>query len=187
MRQLWDGDTVTHHGHVTVENATLYTRPESAPPLIGAALSESTAKWLAEWADGMITIATPDHEAVADRVEAFKERAPEKPVYLKAQLSYDTDVEVALEGAYDQWRTNCIPGTATQELRTADDYDELGEVVDRETVEENVRVSADLDDHVEWIERDLALDVETVFLHNVNRNQEAFLESFGEDVLPAFQ
>ncbi len=184
MRSLWNGEEVTHDGRVTVENAALYTRPRTPPPLLGAALSEETAEWLAGWADGMITVATPDHEADAERVEAFRESAPNKPVYLKAQLSYAEDEDRALDGAYEQWRTNCIPGRVTQQLRTPEDYDELGEQIDSEDVEENVRVSADLDDHREWIERDLELGVERVFLHNVNRNQETFIQTFGEEVLP---
>ncbi|ELY90307.1 G6PDH family F420-dependent oxidoreductase [Natrialba hulunbeirensis JCM 10989] len=186
MRRLWDGEEVTHHGRVDVEQATLYSRPETPPPLIGAALSEETAEWLAEWADGMITIATPNHEDDAARVEAFREHAPEKPVYLKAQHSYASDEEAALEGAVEQWRNQCIPGTVTQELRTPEDYDELGAQISDEDVEANVRVSADLEEHREWIEQDLELDVDRVYLHNVNTNQEEFIEAFGEDVLPAF-
>ena len=186
MRRLWDGETVTHHGHVDVEAAKLYTRPASPPPLIGAALSAETAAWLAEWADGMITVGTPDHEGDRRRVEAFREKAPDKPVYLKAQLSYDTDQDAALAGAYEQWRTNCIPGPVTQQLRTPAAYDELGETIDEEQVRENVRVSADLEDHVEWLQQDVDLGVEKVFLHNVNTNQEAFVETFGAEVLPAF-
>jgi coenzyme F420-dependent glucose-6-phosphate dehydrogenase len=184
MRRLFEGERVTHHGRVTVEEAKLYSRPETAPPLIGAALSAETAAWLAEWADGMITIATPDHEDLKRRVEAFRERAPEKPIHLKVQLSYADDDESALEGAYDQWRTNCVPGATTQELRTPEQFDELGEEISREQVAENVRVSSDPDQHVEWIQRDLALDVDRVVLHNVNTNQEAFIEAFGERVLP---
>ncbi len=187
MGRLWDGEEVTHHGRITVEEATLYSRPQSPPPLIGAALSEETASWLAEWADGMITLGTPAQEDDAKRVEAFREKAPEKPVYLKVQLSYDESDDAALEGAYDQWRTNCLSRTATQQFRTPGAYDELADVVDEETVAENVRVSADLTDHIDWIENDLELGVEKVFLHNVNTNQKQFIEAFGNDVLPAFQ
>ncbi|WP_436343849.1 TIGR03885 family FMN-dependent LLM class oxidoreductase [Natronorubrum sp. FCH18a] len=187
MRRLWDGEEVTHHGRVDVEQAQLYSRPETAPPLIGAALSAETAEWLAEWADGMITIATPDHDDDAARVEAFKENAPEKPVFLKAQHSYDEDDESALEGAYEQWHTNCVPGPVTQELRTPEQYDELSETVDEEVVAENVRVSSDLEEHVEWLETDVDLDVDRVFVHNVNTNQAAFIEAFGDAVLPRFE
>jgi coenzyme F420-dependent glucose-6-phosphate dehydrogenase len=186
MSRLWDGEEVTHRDRITVEQATLYTRPESPPPLIGAALSEETARWLGEreWIDGLITIATPDHEALETRVEAFREGAPDKPVFLKVQLSYADDEDAALEGAYDQWRTNCAPGSVTQKLRTPDEFDQLGEQITREQVEENVRISTDLEDHVEWLERDLSLDVEKLVLHNVNREQERFVEDFGESVLP---
>ncbi len=184
MRKLWDGQQVTHDGEITVEKAKLYSRPESPPPLVGAALSVETAEWLAEWADGLLTLGTPDHEADKKRVEAFRERAPEKPVYLKSQLSYDTDEESAVEGAYDQWRTNCVPGPVTQELRKPEDFDEVGEQIDHEQVRENVRVSADITEHREWIEKDLDLDIDGVYLHNVNRNQQSFIETFGEEVLP---
>ncbi|RQG98964.1 TIGR03885 family FMN-dependent LLM class oxidoreductase [Natrarchaeobius oligotrophus] len=189
IRRLWDGEDVTHHGRITVERATLYTRPETSPPLIGAALSAETADWLgrSEWADGMITIATPDRERLANRVRSFRAHAPDAPVYLKVQLSYADDEESALEGAYDQWRTNCVPGPVTQELRTAEQYDELGEGVGREQVRENVRVSADLDRHLEWLRDDLSLDVDKLILHNVNRDQTTFLEAFGETVLPALE
>ncbi|WIV67560.1 TIGR03885 family FMN-dependent LLM class oxidoreductase [Natrialbaceae archaeon AArc-T1-2] len=187
MRRLWDGEEVTHHGRVDVEQAKLYSRPETPPPLIGAALSEETASWLAEWADGMITIATPDHEDDASRVEAFRENAPEKPVYLKAQHSYDETDEAALGGAYEQWRNQCVPGTVTQELRTPEEYDALGAQLSEEHVEEHVRVSADPKEHVDWIEADLELDVDKVFLHNVNTNQPEFIDTFGEEVLPALE
>lgn len=187
MKRLWAGEEVTHDGEITVEQATLYTRPESPPPVVGAALSEETAAWLGEWTDGLLTLATPDHEADQKRVQAFRENAPDKPVYLKAQLSYDSDHERALDGAYDQWRTNCVPGPVTQQLRTPAAFDELGDQIDRAEVEANVRVSADLDEHREWIETDLELDVDGVFLHNVNTNQESFVRAFGEDVLPELQ
>ncbi|WP_255192052.1 TIGR03885 family FMN-dependent LLM class oxidoreductase [Natronobeatus ordinarius] len=187
MRRLWDGEEVTHHGRIDVEQAQLYSRPETAPPLIGAALSEETARWLAEWADGMITIATPDHEDDAARVEAFREHAPDKPIYLKAQHAYAEDDDAALEGANDQWRANCVPGAVTQELRTPEEFGELAAELDEGVVEENVRVSADLEEHIEWLEADRELDVDRVFVHNVTTNQEAFLEAFGEEVLPAFE
>lgn len=183
-RDLWAGEEVTHYGRITVEAARLYTRPVTPPPLIGAALSEETARWIADWADGLLTLTTPDHEADAQRIQAFRERAPDKPVFVKAQHSYAREEETALEGAYEQWRTNCIPGPVTEQLRAPADYDDLAEMVDEEDVEANVRVSADPDDHVEWLQRDRQLDVDRVYVHNVNTQEEAFVQDFGEAVLP---
>src|SRR5215207_4775745 len=56
MRALFRGETVDHHGLVTVQEAKLWTRPATPPLLFGAALAPETARWIAGWADGMITI-----------------------------------------------------------------------------------------------------------------------------------
>ncbi len=187
MRRLWEGEQVTHHGRITVEEATLYSRPETPPPLIGAAQSAETARWLGEWADGMITVGGPDHESVAERVAAFRENAPEKPVYLKSEISYHPDEQTAREDAADQWLSNCLPGPVTQELRTPEQYSALAEQLSTEQITDHVRVSSDLDQHTEWLKRDLELDVDTVIIHNVNPSQSQFIETFGEAVLPALQ
>ncbi len=184
MQRLWEGKEVTHHGLVTVEEATLYTRAKTPPPLFGAALSEGTARWLGTWADGLITLGTGDLEDDAARVEAFRESAPEKPVILKSQLSYAPTENEAFEGAMEQWRFNCLPGPATQQFRTPEAFEEISELVDEERVRQDVRISADLSQHTEWIQNDLDLGAEKVILHNVNTNQEAFIQDFGENVLP---
>ncbi len=131
----------------------------------------------------MITIATPDHEADADRVEAFRENARRS----RSTSRHNTPTTKATtphSRAYEQWRTQCVPGTVTQELRTPEEYDELGEQITTDHVEENVRVSGTLEDHVDWLETDRELDVDRIFVHNVNTNQRAFIETFGETVLP---
>jgi G6PDH family F420-dependent oxidoreductase len=56
MRALFAGEEVTHHGLVHVDRARLWTLPAEPPPLVGAAVSEPTARWLAGWADGLATI-----------------------------------------------------------------------------------------------------------------------------------
>ena len=184
IRRLWDGETVTHHGRVTVEEATLYTRPDTNPAVIGAALSKETARWLADWADGMVTVGSPNVERLEGVVEAFRDRAPDKPVYVKAQLSYDEDEQSALDGAYEQWRTNCVAGPVTQNLRTTAQYDAVGESVTEQQVRENVHVSADLERHAEWLREIQSLGVEKVVLHNVHPKQAQFIEQFGDRVLP---
>src|SRR5688500_453572 len=50
MRSLWAGETVTRRGAVTVSEAKLWTRPQRPPTLVGAAVTASTAAWVADWA-----------------------------------------------------------------------------------------------------------------------------------------
>jgi len=184
IRRLWNGETVTHHGRVTVEEATLYTRPETPPPLIGAAQSTETARWLGEWADGMITVGSPDREAVAERVEAFREIAPDKPVSLKAEVAYDPDEQQARRLAADQWLSNCLPRAVTQALSRPEQYGALGDQMPVDRITDHVMVSADLSQHTEWLATLLELDVQKLIIHNVTPKQEQFIEAFGEAVVP---
>ena len=50
-----------------------------------------------------------------------------------------------------------------------------------------MRISADPDKHVAWLQEDRDLGFERVYVHNVGRNQEAFIEAFGERVLPGLE
>jgi len=187
MRRLWAGETVTHHGRITVEAATLYTRPQTPPPLIGAAQSTETARWLGEWADGMITVGSPDREAVAERVEAFRDEAPEKPVYLKAEVAYDPDEGQARRLAADQWLSNCVPGPVTQQLRRPEQYGALADQLSTGQITDHVMVSSDLSQHTEWLNELMDLDVDKLLVHNVTPKQTQFIETFGEAVLPELQ
>src|SRR5439155_26095399 len=46
IRALWAGETVNHRGKVSVQAARLYTRPQTPPLLLGAALTLETAEWV---------------------------------------------------------------------------------------------------------------------------------------------
>src|SRR3712207_4424435 len=53
IRDLLRGEEVSVDGHVRVDRARLWTLPGEVPPLVGAALSEATARWCGGWADGL--------------------------------------------------------------------------------------------------------------------------------------
>lgn len=49
----------------------------------------------------------------------------------------------------------------------------------------SVLVSSDLKQHVAWIREMAELGFEEINLHHVGQDQRAFLDAFGEHVLPA--
>lgn len=185
IRALWAGETVTHRGLVCVEDAKLYTRPEILPLIIGAAVTPETAEWLGSWADGLITTSRPP-EKLKKVVDAFRRGGGEgKPMILKVQLSYDSNAEKALQGAHHQWRNNIFQTKMLTELITPDQFDAAGEFVKPEELYQHVRISADQEQHIEWLQKDIELGFDELILHNVNREQEQFIEVFGEKVVPA--
>ncbi|MDF3076211.1 MAG: F420-dependent oxidoreductase, family [Sphingobacteriaceae bacterium] len=186
MHRLFKGETVTHHGLVNVEEAKLYTLPEKPPMLLAAAVSKETAEWAGSWAEGFITVHKP-YDELKEVVDAFRRGGGEgKPMYLKVQLSYAHTEKEALDGAYDQWRTNIFQGTALGDLKTVAHFDALGEYIKPEDMYKHVRISTDLKQHIDWIKQDESLGFERIILHNVNRDQETFIGDFGERVLPEF-
>ena len=46
MRRLWGGEQVDHDGGFRVRQARLYSRPALPLPLLGAAVTEETARWM---------------------------------------------------------------------------------------------------------------------------------------------
>lgn len=186
IRALWAGETVSLKGEfITVDEAKLYTRPKETPLLLGAAITPDTAKWVATWADGIITTYKPA-EKQQEFINAFREGGGEgKPMYLQAQTSYAKTDKAALEGAYDQWRNNILESRVLSELRMPNQFDAIGDLIRPEDLHDHIRISADPSQHVEWLQQDMEMGFERIFIHNVNREQERFIEVFGEKVLPA--
>jgi probable non-F420 flavinoid oxidoreductase len=185
IRALLTGEEVSHHGLVAVDRARLYTLPDDPPPLFGTAVTEETARWVGSWADGLATIHQP--AAALERVvRAFREGGGDgKPMLLQAHLAWAPDEQEALRLAHDQWRTNVFAPPLCWDLETPAHFDEAAKHVTAEQVRASVLVSSDLGFHVDWIQEAAEQGFEEINLHHVGREQRSFIETFGEQVLPA--
>ena len=186
MRELWKGDYVTHHGIINVENAKLFTRPTHTPTVFGAAITPKTASWLAGWADGLITISKPVEE-LKKMVQAFRRNGGEgKPMALKVQISYAANMQKAREGAFEQWRNNIFPSNLISELITPEQFDAMGEKVTEEDLEKYVIMGSEAGVFIEKIKAFQELGFDKIIIHNVNKEQEDYIDFFGKEVLPEF-
>ena len=185
IRALLRGEEVTHDGLVTVDRARIWSRPAEPPPLIGAAVSEETARWVGGWADGLATIHQP-REQLERVVAAFREGGGEgKPMVLQVHVSWAPDEAEALRVAHDQWRTNIFTPPIPWDLETPAHFDEAAKHVTPDDMRGGVLVSSDLQQHVAWIADAAELGFEEINLHHVGQDQRAFIEAFGEHVIPA--
>ena len=187
MRALWAGETVDRRGFVDIVQATLHTRPDEMPSSFAAAITPETARWVAGWADGLITIAHPMDE-LKEVIDAFRNNGgADKPIYLQMQLSYaDTD-EQALDNAHQQWRTNIFDSPLLTELPTPSHFEAAAEFVAPDDMQGPVRCSSSPAQHLEWIGAYEELGFDAIFLHNVGRNQRQFISTFAEEVLPSLR
>ena len=184
IRALLAGEEVSHDGLVRVDRARLWTRPEQPPALIGAAVSVATARWCAEWADGLITVNAPvDAPAPDDRRVPGRRRARAaappgarragrrtRPRPRRSRTTSGAATSSPRRSA-GTWRR---PSTSTWSPRD----------VPLEQVAEVVNVSADLGRHVGWLEEYVELGFDQIALHHVGQEQRAFIDAFGAEVLP---
>jgi probable non-F420 flavinoid oxidoreductase len=184
MRALFAGETVNHDGLVKVDRAKLWTLPDEAPKLIGAAVSVETAGWVGEWADGLITINQPrDH--LRQMIDAFRSRGGEgKPLYLQVHVSYARDQAAAMEIAFDQWRSNVFAPPVCWDLETPAHFDEAARFVRPDDLNNSVLIASEPARFVDWLSEYAALGFDGIYLHHVGKDQQAFIETFGEHVLP---
>ena len=184
MRALLRGEEVTHHGAVHVERARVWSLPATPPSLLGAAVSEATARVVGGWADGLITVRQPLPQ-LRRVIDAFRQGGGEgKPVCVQVHLSWASDEDEALAIAFDQWRTNVFDGSLLWELAQPEQFDAAAALVRPEDVASCVLVSSDLGRHTAWLAELLELGVDGLYLHHVGQTQRAFIEAFGGEVLP---
>jgi probable non-F420 flavinoid oxidoreductase len=183
IRRLHRGEEVSHDGFVRVDRARIWTLPEDPPALIGAAVSPETAARVATWADGLITVAQPldDLRRVLD---AYRDAGGRGPSSLQVHLSYAGTDEEALAIAHDQWRSNVVGPPVCWDVDSVEAFDAIAEQVRPEDVRGTVLVSSDPKQHAAWITERADLGFDAVYLHHVGKEQDEFLDVFGDEVLP---
>lgn len=188
IRALWDGERVSAEGLVRVDEAVLHSLPEEPPLIFGAAISPETAEWVGSWADGLITIGKQIDE-LEQIVDAFRRGGGEgKPMLLQEQISWAETREEATRMAFEQWRYNIFDGPLLERLAFPEELEMAGEYVREEDLGSAIKISAEVDEHIEWLKRDIELGFDQVLVHHVGReNQAEFIEVFGEKVLPEFR
>lgn len=184
IRALWDGQTVDHAGRVTTRNARLYTRPQRPPLLFGAAITEETARWLGQWADGMITVGA-SHDGLRKTVEAFRAGGGAgKPIYLQTAVCLAATEDEALDQAHLRWRNAALPPNVLGTLETPQQFDAATRNVTPDELRSNLRISSSARALFDSLVRDGELGFDKIFVHHVGEKTPHVIEQFGK-LLPA--
>jgi hypothetical protein len=121
-------------------------------------------------------------------IQAFRIWSGEgKPLIVQVGLNWAPTKAEALAGAHEQWRTNVLGGEVNWELRTPEEFDTATRFVRPEDMRESVWISSDLGWHAARIAELIELGAEEIQLHQAGSNQQAFIEAFGDRVLPALR
>lgn len=114
--------------------------------------------------------------------EAGKDPA-QMPRIVQLHVSWAESRKAAEENAIREWPNGGMPFPKA-DIRNPEDFAAMAGVVTLENFENRVLISADLDEHLQHLQHYVDLGFDEIYVHNVGRNQEAFIRAYGERVIP---
>lgn len=183
IRRLLAGEEVSHDQLVTADRARLWTLPDVPPPLIGPAVTVGTARRVAAWADGLVTINQP-HDVLRAMLAAYRDAGGRGPAIIQVHVAWAPDQAEAEAIAFDQWRSNVFSPPLCWDLETPEHFDVASAHVQPQDVHAAVRISADLGRHAAWLAEYAELGFDEIYVHHVGVEQRPFIDAYARDVLP---
>jgi G6PDH family F420-dependent oxidoreductase len=181
IRQLWRGGYQSHHGrHYTVENARLYTLPETLPPLMIAAGGPKSAEVAARLGDGLIGT-SPDDKMLTKFDEAGGRG---KPKIAELGVCWAADERSARRTAHEWWPTAAMESSLSWELPLPKHFQDVATLVTEDAVAESIVCGPDVDRHVEAIKKYADAGYDHVCIHQIGPDQQGFLKFYERDVMP---
>jgi G6PDH family F420-dependent oxidoreductase len=186
MRELWRGEFVYHHGeHYTVENARIYTLPDTPPPVYVSGFGPRAIEVAGRIGDGYVTT-SPDQ----DMIKMFRDAGGAgKPVHAGYKVCWGTDDDAAIDAAHETWANSGLPGELSQVLPSPRHFEQASQLVTRESTRDSIAYGDDVDRHVEAFRPFADADIDVVHISQMagDRPQtrvEGFFEFYRDKVLP---
>jgi G6PDH family F420-dependent oxidoreductase len=186
IRKLWSGDFVDHHGpHYTVENARIYTRPQTPPPIYVSGLAERGAALAGRVGDGFIC--TKPNAAL---VKTFREHGGEGKVTQGGyKVCWSQNEQTAVRTAHRLWANSGVPGELAQVLPSPKHFEQAASLVTEEMTRQSTACGNDVNRHVESFRSYVEAGYDEVFISQMGGAQpetsaEGFFEFYASTVLP---
>ena len=183
MRELWTGRQVSYSGdHYEVENARIYTVPDTAPRILVSGFGPKSVDLAASVGDGYC-ITMPDKELIG---RFRSEGGGDKPVHAGTKVSYGDDEAERRRTAHRIWPNETLPGELAQVLPTPAHFEQATELVTEEMIGEAVPCGPDIDRHVAALQEYADAGADELFVQQIGPDQDAFFDTWAAEVLPRF-
>jgi G6PDH family F420-dependent oxidoreductase len=182
MRRLWTEDGfVSHYGkHYTVDNARIYTKPDSALPIYMSGFGPKATDVAARIADGYITT-SPDKEL---RQRFRNNGGGDKPTQAGFKVSYAPTEEEGVEQAHRIWRNSGLPGELSQVLPSPRHFEQASKLVTKEMTAKSVTCGSKADHHVEAFEPYVEAGFDEIYVANMGPHSVDMMKLYRDEVLP---
>jgi coenzyme F420-dependent glucose-6-phosphate dehydrogenase len=181
IRLLWQGGLQSHRGrYYLVENARIYSLPDTPPPIMMAASGPKAAELAGRVGDGLIGT-SPDEETMKAFERAGGQR---KPRYGELTVCWDENEAKARKTAHKIWPNAALASSLHWELPLPSHFEEAAESVTEDQVAEDIVCGPDPDKHLEQIRAYVKAGYDHVCVHQVGPNQAGFLRFYQREIIP---
>jgi coenzyme F420-dependent glucose-6-phosphate dehydrogenase len=192
IEELWAGERVTYEGNFwSVSDATVYDRPTTPVPIYIGAAGPAATRLAGRIADGFITTSGKDPKlytdtllpALAEGIEKAGRSSDDVDTLIEVKVSYAADRETALEKTRF-WAPLALSAEEKMGIHDPIEMQRRAAELPIERAASRFIVSTDPDEHVEQIARYVDLGFRHLVFHDPGEDQEQFLRTYGEEILP---
>lgn len=183
MRLLWTGDNISFWGDTyTVEDAQLFTVPDTPPEIMVAASGPIMAEAAGALGDGLIST-SPDKELIK---EFYQAGGDGRPSYGMVTVCWAETVKEAEDIVYKIWPNSALTGELTQELRTVTHFEQAVKMVSREDAVQHTPCGPDPQKHLDALQKFIDAGFDHVYVHQIGHDQAGFFDFYERHILPEF-
>lgn len=181
IKTLWEGGNKSYYGdYYTVEDARIYTLPQTLPALLIAASGPKSAKLSGQISDGLIST-SPNK----DIIDIFNHSGGDtKPKYGQMTVCVAETEEKGIETALTWWPNSALSGQLSQELRLPVYFEQASKLVTKDHIAQQYVCGKDPEKHLEQIQRYVDAGFDNIYIHQVGPNQEIFFTFYEKEILP---
>ncbi len=195
IRRLWTEDEVSMAGDFyTTVGARLFDRPDTPVPIYVAAGGPMVARYAGRVADGFICTSGKGRELYADQLIPAVAEGREKagragePIerMIEIKLSWDPDPEKALENTRF-WAPLSLSAEQKHSIHSAAEMEAAADALPIDQVAKRWIVASDPDEAVAAVKFYTDLGFDHLVFHGPGEDQERFLRTFAEQVVPGLR
>jgi G6PDH family F420-dependent oxidoreductase len=180
IRRLWEGGLVSVDGdHYDVDNARIYTLPDTPPDILVSGFGPESTKLAARIGDGFMTV-SPD----AESVRTYREAGGTGLVQGGLKVCWAADADAARKTAHRLWAHELVPGQIAQDAPTPAHFEQISALVTEDMVAEQVVHGPDPQPYVEAIREYADAGFDELYIGQMGPDQEGMIRFLREQVLP---
>jgi coenzyme F420-dependent glucose-6-phosphate dehydrogenase len=183
IRHLWKGGTRNHRGHYyEVENARIFTLPDTLPSIMVAAGGDKAAELAGRIGDGLIC-AGGDKKLIKKFAESGGKG---KPLFNQITVCWARNEKEATKTAHGIWPISGLEWPLLSDLSLPAHFEAAAGLVTEEVIAKHIICGPDRERYISKIEETIEAGFDHIYFHQAGPDQEGFFQFFEREILPKF-